>query len=483
MFSALGNLWDRNKKSKKRRSPKNSKLNVESLENREMLTVSLTDYEQLVLELVNRARMDPLAEVARNPAVSDLNQGLASGTISTTPKQPLASVQELVDAGRGHSQDMLDRDFFSHFTLGTGADPTDRAAAEGYSGPVGENIAWNGSTGPIDNLTETLVAHDALFESPSHRQNLLFDSYEEAGIGIRFGEFTSGPTFNAVVVAQEFGFNSGDSYLTGVVYSDDVVADDFYSIGESESGVTITADDGAGNVFSTISGSSGSYNIELPAGTYTVTATGGPISTSLVSTVTIGSQNVKVDFDTTDPPTAPTPPATPAVFQDIVGFNSGEEFWVGTSNGATLDTAYWNDFPSTTNYDDLQVGDFNGDGYDDVAGRAANGDLWVGISTETGNGRTFVTSRWGNLTDITDWTIVVGDFNGDGTDDLLGRADIDGTFWLAESNGSGFTNSHWGGLLNSITWVDLSAGDFNGCLLYTSPSPRDLSTSRMPSSA
>ena len=26
-------------------------------------------------------------------------------------------------------------------------------------------------------------------------------------------------------------------------------------------------------------------------------------------------------------------------------------------------------------------------------------------------------------------------------------------------------------------------GGFNGCLLYTSPSPRDLSTSRMPSSA
>ena len=27
------------------------------------------------------------------------------------------------------------------------------------------------------------------------------------------------------------------------------------------------------------------------------------------------------------------------------------------------------------------------------------------------------------------------------------------------------------------------AGDANACLLYTSPSPRDLSTSRMPSSA
>ena len=38
---------------------------------------------------------------------------------------------------------------------------------------------------------------------------------------------------------------------------------------------------------------------------------------------------------------------------------------------------------------------------------------------------------------------------------------------------------------NGIDIIGLSLGepDFNTCLLYTSPSPRDLSTSRMPSSA
>ena len=92
-------------------------LRVESLENRELLTaVSLTDYEQLMLELVNRAREDPLAEVARNSNVGSLNEGLAGGTISSAPKQPLASVQELVDAGRLHAIDMLENDYFSHYT-------------------------------------------------------------------------------------------------------------------------------------------------------------------------------------------------------------------------------------------------------------------------------------------------------------------------------------------------------------------------------
>ena len=39
------------------------------------------------------------------------------------------------------------------------------------------------------------------------------------------------------------------------------------------------------------------------------------------------------------------------------------------------------------------------------------------------------------------------------------------------------------GLLQSRTEAQVRATPFLGCLLYTSPSPRDLSTSRMPSSA
>ncbi len=460
MFSSLGDFW--NKKSKRRTASK-TKLRVESLESRQMLTaVTMTDYEQLILELVNRARMDPAGEVARNSSVSDLNQGLAPGTISSTPKQPLASVQALVDAGVVHAQDMLDRDYFSHYTQGSGDDPTDRAATEGYSGPVGENIAWNGSTGQIDQNTETIQAHDALFLSPSHRQNMMWDLYEEAGMGVRFGPYTSNSiTFNAVMVAEEFGYNSGNPYLTGVAFNDGVLADDFYSVGESEAGITITAVSGGGATFTTTTGVSGGFNIKLPAGTYTVTASGGSLAADMVvSDVTISDENVKVDFNTSEAPDPP--PQAPAENLDLLGFNTGEEFWVGTSNGSTLDTAYWGDFSSSTTYSDVQVADFNGDGFDDILGRTANGGLVVGISTETPSGRAFTTSTWGSLTNVTDWTIVVGDFNGDGMADLMNRAASDGTFWLAQSTGSGFQNSYWGGLLNSISWTDITAGDYNG---------------------
>ena len=35
----------------------------------------------------------------------------------------------------------------------------------------------------------------------------------------------------------------------------------------------------------------------------------------------------------------------------------------------------------------------------------------------------------------------------------------------------------------TLSWTSTTSFRINGCLLYTSPSPRDLSTSRMPSSA
>ncbi len=49
-----------------------------------------TAHEQYLLELINRGRLDPPAEAARYGI--DLNQGLAPGTITTEPKQPLACI-------------------------------------------------------------------------------------------------------------------------------------------------------------------------------------------------------------------------------------------------------------------------------------------------------------------------------------------------------------------------------------------------------
>src|SRR5438105_7496542 len=99
------------------------------LESRRLLAASYpTNAEQYLIELVNRGRADPTAEAARYGIA--LNEGLAAGTISTAPKQPLAINPLLVTSARGHSQWMLDNDLFQHEGPG-GNDPGDRMQEAG----------------------------------------------------------------------------------------------------------------------------------------------------------------------------------------------------------------------------------------------------------------------------------------------------------------------------------------------------------------
>ena len=63
----------------------------------------LTANEQYLLELINRARLDPTAE-AQLYGLADLNRGLPAGSISTAAKQVLAPNEYLNIAARSHSQ-------------------------------------------------------------------------------------------------------------------------------------------------------------------------------------------------------------------------------------------------------------------------------------------------------------------------------------------------------------------------------------------
>ena len=133
-----------------------------------------------MLELINRARMNPVAEAARFGI--SLNSGLAAGTISSAPKQVLAMSDRLVVAADRHSDWMLTNDQFDHAeTAGTtgfsGVSPTNRMAAAGYSftgaWSAGENISWSGSTGSINLTTEIFNQYRSLFLSGGHRANTL----------------------------------------------------------------------------------------------------------------------------------------------------------------------------------------------------------------------------------------------------------------------------------------------------------------------
>ena len=295
----LARFFEQRSRNRRRGKPSGAAGVVDLLESRVLLTaVNIADEEQLILELINRSRANPEAEAARLGI--SLNAGLPAGTITSTPKQPLAPNQQLQNASVAHSVDMINRDFFAH-TNPSGITPGGRATAAGYNWwTIAENIAYIGYFGGVDINANSREAHDLLFRSAGHRENILMDEVEEIGIGIRSGAYAPAGS-NATLVTENFGRRSLNPIITGVVYSD-TNNSDFYDIGEAVRSGTITArrvSDGA--TFTDGLGTSGGYGLIVPAGSYVVTAafTRNGVPVTMSSNVTVVSDNVKVDFDAT----------------------------------------------------------------------------------------------------------------------------------------------------------------------------------------
>ena len=357
-----------------------------------------TAQEQLMLELINRARMDPAAEAARQGI--SLNQGLAAGTISTAPKQVLAMNDQLVTAADNHSNWMLVNDQFNHqesaaFPSGrTGLNPGDRMTAAGYvlAGPTlayGENISWTGVyPGPI-NLTNAIVSqHRSLFLSPGHRTNILNASFEEVGIGQEHGAFvTGGTSYDASMVTQNFALSGSKVFVTGVVYNDTVVNDNFFSVGEQTVGRGIS---GTGGV-SDVTGGGGGYELAFTTGGYK--AITFSLATGAVGVrATVGTTNVKVDVVngrevwTNASLTVTTSNVTDiralGIQPLILSGSTGNEAIVGNAAANTLIGAAGNDYLTGGGGNDRIIGDAGNDklicgaGVDTLTG-GANADTFV----------------------------------------------------------------------------------------------------------
>ncbi|TWF57069.1 M10 family metallopeptidase C-terminal domain-containing protein [Neorhizobium alkalisoli] len=267
---------------------------------------NLTPQEQLMLELTNRARMDPAGE-AKRFGIS-LNEGLSAGTLSSAPRQVLAGNDAIAKAADNHSAWMIENDNFAHQetkgTTGfTGEGPGDRMTAAGYeftgSWTYGENIAFRGTSQTLTTkmLTEYIILqHQDLFVDEGiagrgHRLNILGKDFQEIGIGQQTGAFTSGgTTFNASMATQDFGKTGDKVFITGVVYKDTVIKDDFFSVGEQMTKVKVSS---SGAVTNT-TGAGGGYELAYStSGTKTVdfALSTGKISVGLA----LGATNVKLD--------------------------------------------------------------------------------------------------------------------------------------------------------------------------------------------
>ena len=118
--------------------------------------VTITADEQLMLDVVNRERMER--------DLNSLSWCAALGRAATT-----------------HSRDMAARNFFEHVNP-DGLEVSDRAETQGYRyRSVGENIAVGQRS-----VTEVM---EGWMDSPGHRENILSDDYTHFGLGIATGDF------------------------------------------------------------------------------------------------------------------------------------------------------------------------------------------------------------------------------------------------------------------------------------------------------
>lgn len=255
-----------------------------------MANAQLSAQEQLLLELMNRARLDPAGEAARYG--TGLNSGLSSGRLSAAPKAPLAPNHDLSEAAARHSDWLLDRDAFSHTGQG-GSTPTARMSAAGYdftgAWTSGENISLRGILGGLNPTAMAQEHHKALFLSPGHRVNIL-GQFREAGVGQETGTYGG---YDASMLTEAFARSGSKAFVTGVAFQDRD-GDRFYDAGEGRGGIRIDWLGNDGGAASTQS--AGGYKVAVPAGlsgraTVAVTVDGTTLKASLDMT----GGNVKLD--------------------------------------------------------------------------------------------------------------------------------------------------------------------------------------------
>jgi hypothetical protein len=465
------------------RAQRRYQASLESLESRTLLSGSApTDAEQYMLELINRARANPSLEGQRllnlaqsNPVIRQATAGwnlsLFYQTISSySPEPPLAFDPRLIDAALAEDSSMLAQNSQTHSPTGFLNNPSVAVDTDGQAyfptnpgwWATGENIfAFS------ENVTGTVLSDYAdYFEAGflidwgnsdfGHLKNILAPGPAEAnapagvypfnqvGIGLLTGTPTTPPDPNPenlanaglnvgpVLVTQEFGWTQGTSFLTGTFYNDNA-GTQFYEPGEGIGGINITAVGTSGQgTFQTQTWSTGGYSLELPPGTYKVSATGSIPNGVQSTVVTIGQDNVGWGAGFTASQQAPIP---------VTGDYDG----VGHAELATYQpsTGVWTiDGPTgtrTVNFGipgDIPVpGRYDGGSTEEIAVYRPSTGLWFILSP---TGERVVS--WGIPGDIP----VPGDYDGDGkTDEAVYRPSV-GVWFILESKTQTVLTISWG---------------------------------------
>lgn len=149
---------------------------------------------------------------------------------------------------------------------------------------------------------------------------------------------------------------------------------------------------------------------------------------------------------------------------DITSRNDLGEWWVVSVDGNGVSgTSIAGSWTTKLEWSHVMPGDFNGDGRTDIVGRADNG-LWYAAISLDRPVPVFSSTYMGAWSTAVEWQdLQVGDFNGDGRTDILGRS-AGGSWWAGISNSDsvGFRNQYMGLWSILVSWADITTGDFDG---------------------
>ena len=271
--------------------------------------------EQLMLELINRARLNPQADfnaylTSYNPPNSsdpDIRSALTffrvNGPVllaqinALTPVAPVAWNSALADAATAHSQLMINNDQQGHQFPGE-ADLGVRTTAAGYSrfSSLGENVfAFTDSIlqGHAGFMVDWGNSPTGIQTPPGHRINILGEAFREVGLSV-LTESNPATDVGPLVVTQDFGARFGTgAFLLGVAYND-LDGNRFYTEGEGRGGLALSLTR-SGIVTNLQTQSAGGFAQEAAAGNYVMRFTGAGLPVPLEISLAVAQANIKVD--------------------------------------------------------------------------------------------------------------------------------------------------------------------------------------------
>ncbi len=323
----------------------------------DIFSLNPSGYEQEMLELVNRMRLNPAAELnyLLNSGNPDINSALsffkvdrtvlANQWARLTAVQPLAWSGSLLNGAYNHNLLMIAQDSQSHQLSGE-ADLGVRLTNAGYVGwsALAENIfayAKSVFEGHAALAIDWGNTSTGIQNPPGHRDNLVSNNYREVGISI-IPESNSATGVGPFVITQDFGDRRsfGNSWLLGVAFKD-LDSDGFYDRGEGLGGVNVAISGSAGT-FSTTTMTAGGYQLQVPSGTYAVIFSGGALSSPITKTATIGSANIKVDATIGNAAFVPNPKLNTSIRRFQNSTVPGTYLFAGESEASGIRTKFTN---------------------------------------------------------------------------------------------------------------------------------------------